>query len=368
MNEPLSLARPESDALASQAVGLLKTSSVVNAFALVIIGGVMMVMGFLTSIPVILQAVEIALGLGMVLSGVLLWRAVTNKKQALINISILPGELALAVDLIYLGVAMPAFHIHGGAVSSLEALIQFITVIAGLVFGATALTASGASKLVRPSGKFSPTAVIRDGVILIAGTILLAIALGQLAGGALKPPQWNWISFLGITIPGMLILIAREGVKEVTESWSRSSLLRGVLSLLLTESLLIIGLTIMLAGSYSNLTLGVNGFTVGFKGNAAGLTLFVVAALFFLLVRGFFKVAFLQRTQLMSFRIVNKLLFVAAAIAFIYGERSMLSGKPPVFAVGAAAPAAMLILLGALFVLIVGRVFAQKFSTASIQQ
>lgn len=166
----------------------------------------------------------------------------------------------------------------------------------------------------------------------------------------------------------MLLLIAREGVKQGTENWSSRSLLRGVLSLLATESLLVIGLAIMLAGSYNNLTLGMNGFTVGVKGNAVGLTLFVVATLFFLLVRGFFKLTFLQRTQLTSLRIVNKLLFVAAAIAFIYGERSVLSGKPPMFAVGGAAPAVTLILLGALFVLIVGRVFAQKFSTASIQQ
>ncbi|GAC1391782.1 MAG: hypothetical protein NVSMB38_13230 [Ktedonobacteraceae bacterium] len=368
MNKPMSLTRPESDSLAPQADGLLRTSSVVNAFALVIIGVVMMVMGFLTPIGVVLQAVEIALGLGVVLSGVLLWKAVTNKKQASINISILPGELALAVGIVYLGVAMPTFHVHGSSVSYLESLIQFITVLAGLVFGATALTVSGASKIVRPSGKFSPTAVIRDGVILIAGTILLAIALGQLAGGALKPPLWNWISFGGITIPGMLLLIAREGVKEGTENWSHGSLLRGVFSLLATESLLIIGLAIMLAGSYYNLTLGANGFTVGFKGNAAGLTLFVVAILFFLLVRGFFKLTFLSRTQLTSFRIVNKLLFVVAVIAFIYGERSVLSGKPPMFAVGGAAPEVTLILLGAFFVLIVGRVFAQKFSTASIQQ
>lgn len=368
MNKPMSIARPESDSLAPQADGLLRTSSVVNACALVIIGGVMMVMGFLTPIGVVLQTVEIALGLGMMLSGALLWKAVTNKKQASINISILPGELALALGFVYLGVAMSAFHVHGGSVSYLEAVIQFIIVLAGLVFGATALTVSGASKLVRPSEKVSPTAVIRDGVILIAGTILLAIALGQLSGGTLKPPLWNWISFAGITIPGMLLLIAREGVKEGTENWSRRSLLRGVLSLLATESLLIIGLAIMLGGSYYNLTLGMNGFTVGFKGNAVGLTLLVVAVLFLLLVRGFFKLAFLQRTRLTSLRMVNKLLFVAAAIAFIYAERSVLTGKPPMFAVGGAAPEVTLILLGALFVLIVGRVFAQKFSTASIQQ
>lgn len=368
MNNPLSIARPDSDALAPQAAGLLRTSSVVNACALVIIGVVMMVMGFVTSIGVVLQTVEIALGVGMVLSGALLWKAVMNKKQASITISILPGELALAVGLVYLGVALPAFHVHGGSVSALEALIQFIAVLAGLVFGATALTVSGASKRVRASGTFSLTAVIRDGVILIAGTILLAIALGQLSGGTLKPPLWNWISFAGITIPGMLVLIAREGVKEGTENWSRRSLLRGVLSLLATESLLIIGLAIMLAGSYSNLTLGMNGFTVGVKGNAVGLTLFVAAILFFLLVRGIFKLTFLQRTQLTSVRIVNKLLFVVAVVVFIYAERSVLSGKPPMFAVGGAAPAVALILLGALFVLIVGRVFAQKCSTASIHQ
>lgn len=366
MDKPMSLAGPASDSLAPQADGLLKTSSIGNALALVIIGVVMIVMGFLTPIGVILHIVEIALGLGMVLSGALLWKAVTNKKRTAININILPGELALAMDLLYLGAAMPAFH--GGSVSYLEALIQFIAVLAGLAFGATALTLSGASKIAQPSGKVVPTAVVRDSVILIAGTILLAIALGQLPGSALKPPQWNWISFIGITIPGMLLLIFREGVKEGTENWSRGALFRGVLSLLATELLLIVGLAIMLAGSYYNLNLGMNGFTVGIKGNATGLTLLVVAALFLLLLRGFFKLTLLQRTQLTSFRIVNKLLFVAAAIVFIYGERSVLSGKPPMFVVGGAAPQVTLILLGALFVLIVGRIFAQKFSTASIQQ
>ena len=88
--------------------------------------------------------------------------------------------------------------------------------------------------------------MLRDGVILIVGTILMAIAFGQLAGAALKAPQWNWISFLGITTPGMFLLMGREGIKARLETWQG---LARVPRLFITETLLVLGLAIMLYGS-----------------------------------------------------------------------------------------------------------------------
>lgn len=347
-----------------RAEGLLRGSSVVDAGALSIIGVFMLVMSILTPIGVGIRIAEIALSGGMLLAGVLLWRAVLTKKRATLHINLLPGEVALAAALLYLGVAMPTFHqgvVPGvGAVSYSAAVIQFIAVLAGLVFGSMALVLSGATRNARPAGKIAPAAIVCDSVILITGTILLAIALGQLPGNALKPPLWNWISFVGITIPGMLLLLVREGVKEGTENWGRSSRFRAVLRLGATEILLIIGLAIMLFGSYANLNLGLNGYVVGIKGNTTGLILLLAAALFLVFVRGFFKLAFVQGST--GQRFANKLLYVVGVIAFIYGERSVLSGHAPLFAAGAAAPTATLILFGALLVLVVGRVFDQKIA------
>jgi hypothetical protein len=116
----------------------------------------------------------------------------------------------------------------------------------------------------------------------------------------------------------------------------------------------------MLYGSYNNLTLGMNGYAVGFKGNTAGLILWVAAALFLLLVRGFYKLAFSQGGRVASRLVVSQLLYVVAIVAFIDGERSVLSGKSPLFSVGGAAPAVALILSGALLVLVLGRVAVQK--------
>lgn len=363
MDQPVQIVRAGSASIAHQNEGFLRGSSIANAFVLLIIGVVMLVTSFLASIGVGLLVAEIFLSVAMLCAGVLLLRKAMNKKNDRLVIGLLPGEIALAAALLYLGVVMPVFH--QGLTSYGNAVIQFIAVMAGLVFGAVALALSGASQDARPVGKLSAAASLRDGVILITGTILLAIALGQLSGATLKPPLWNWISFLGITIPGMLVLIAREGAKEKLEKLAG---FRNVLGLLATEFLLIVGLAIMLDGSYANLNLGMNGFTTGIKGNMAGLVLWIGAALFLILVHGGFKMALAKKNRLLSYRIVSGLLYVVGAIAFIYGERSILSGQVPMFAVGDAAPAAALILVGALVVLVVARIAAQKVSSGSIVQ
>ncbi len=364
MSELVQMNVARSTSMAPQAEKLLRGSSIVDGCVLITIGTVMMVMGILTPISILVRIVELILGGGMLASGVLLLRAVMGKPHVPTKINLLPGEIALAAALLYLGTAMPAFHqgLVTSAVSYSSALIQFIAVVAGLVFGAIALALSGASRSARTSGKISPTAIVGDGVILITGTILLAIAFGQLPGSVLKPPQWNWLSFLGITVPGMLILLVREGVKEGTELWSRHSKARSAIRLVATEVLLIVGLAVMIFGSYTNLVLGLNGYTVGIKGNMNGLILMIAAIFFLVIVRGAFKLAFVQGNGQTSRQFMNKLLYVVGIVAFIYGERAVLSGQSPALVIGAAALPAVLILLGGLLVLIVGRVVDQKMT------
>jgi hypothetical protein len=194
---------------------------------------------------------------------------------------------------------------------------------------------------------------------VITGTILCAIALSQLAGPALHPPKWSWISFLGITIPGMLVLVGREAVKEATERWEQGPALTRWLRMLATESLLIVGLTVMVYGSYTNLNLGVNGYTVAPKGNAAGLTLWVAAALFLIGVRGAFKLAASQGSDSAGHRLLSRLLYILGAIALIYGERAVVTGKAPQLVVGGAAPVALIFLFGGILMLLLGGVAAQ---------
>jgi hypothetical protein len=180
------------------------------------------------------------------------------------------------------------------------------------------LVLSGATKGVRLASSFNHVAGLRDSVILIIGTILVAISLSQLAGPAIKPPQWSWISYLGITVPGMFILIGREGVKQVTEYWTG---FKRILAAVVTEGMLISGLAVMLYGSYSNLTLGTNGYLYlsHIKGNAYGFALWAIAALFLFLIRGPFKLVFLQNNRQFSLQLVNQILYVIALLAFIYG-------------------------------------------------
>jgi hypothetical protein len=356
MIRPRAIAKGRSPSGTPQLGTVLKVSTGVTAVGFTIIGVAMLVMGFLTPGGIGRLIAEIGLSAAVLFAAGLLFRTIVDKKGAPRGVGLLSGEVELAATFLYLGVAYPA------------AISQFIAVLAGFALGAGELALSGASKSARPAGKVTFPAVVRGGVILIVGTILLAIALGQLPGAALKPPQWSWISFLGITIPGMLLLVAREGIKEGLENWGQQSRFRGVLSLLATEVLLIVGLTIMLYGSYSNLTLGKNGYLVGIKGNATGLILWAGAALFLILVRGSFKWALSVETRRTYHRILSMLLYGVAVVAFIYGERSVLTGKNPLLAVGGAAPAALLIVLGAMLVLVVGRAAAQKVSAEDRQQ
>lgn len=368
MNKTLSVDTTERTRIASTPDTLVRWYSLVSACAFTLIGIAMLVLalfapmniaftgnGVVVGLSTIFKGIEIVFSLGMLHAAIMLWRVILRKNHTSQGIGILPGDAALANAFFYFGFSMTAFHL--GYASPTIALAQFIIVLVGLVFGAGGLALSGISKPARPLGHSAFSIMLRDGVILIVGTILLAIAFGQLAGEALKPPQWNWFSFLGITTPAMFLLMGREGIKGRLETWQG---LARIPRLLITDALLIIGLTIMLYGSYSNLTLGVNGFQVGPKGNPAGLYLWIVAVSLLLVIRGAFKLMVSQRGNHVGYRMISKLLYVIAIVFFIYGERSFLSGHAPTFMVGGAAPAAALIMLAAFMILVVGRAAAQK--------
>ncbi|HEY4387728.1 MAG TPA: hypothetical protein VGN34_25020 [Ktedonobacteraceae bacterium] len=371
MNKILSIETTEHASVASPPNSLVRGYSLVSASAFTIIGIVMLILALLTpmhtlfnggnavvSLSIVFKVLEIVVSLGMLHAAIMLWRVILHKNHMSHGIGVLPGDGALANAFFYLGFSMTAFHL--GYASPAIALAQFITVLAGLFFGAGGLILSGISRPARPRGHITFSVLLRDSVVLIVGTILLAIAFGQLSGAGLKPPQWNWFSFLGITVPGMFLLIGREGFKARLETWQG---LARFPRLLLTDTLLVLGLAIMLYGSYSNLTLGVNGYQVGPKGNAAGLTLWIVAVFLLLVIRGAFKIAVSQRGNHVGYRMISKLLYVIAIVFFIYGERSFLSGHAPLFVVGGAAPAVALILVGAFLVLVVGRSACQKVRT-----
>jgi len=321
--------------------GLLWHLHVPAATALAAVGAAMVVLAFSGSLSSGRQIVECVLGVGVLASGAwlvavgLLGKRTTGKHLA-------AGEIALAATIVYLGVAMPPFH-HG-AVGHDAALAQFIAVVVGLVIGATTLALPGPVTSERPTG-VQWQWVIRDSVILIVATIVVAIGLSQTANPALKPPKWSWVSFLGITIPGMLILIfVRGGLKAIGRP---GQLARGIA----VEVLLVVGLGVMVFGSVTNLNLGTSGFKAGLKGNTAGLTLWIVAAAFLVIVRGGFKLALPNGDRRPAVALARKTLYVVGAVALLYGERSTIMGKPPTFTAGGAFAAAAAMIIAGVVVL-----------------
>ncbi len=65
----------------------------------------------------------------------------------------------------------------------------------------------------------------------------------------------------------------------------------------------------------------------GFKGNAAGLTLWAGAAVFLVVARGGLKLAVRDYGRAGTFALQG--LYVIGALGFIYGERAVLMGKDP---------------------------------------
>ena len=261
----------------------------------------------------------------------------------------------LLASLVYLAVTNTEFH-QGGVAYGI-AVAQFVTVPIGLVLGGTAFA------LHRPVHDAAHRTGLSDrvpeGVILVVGTILLGIGLGQLGNERLMPPKWNWVSFLGLTVTGMFVLIVLRGtLKSMVSRGRPSGWPRRLLGVFGTDLLLVAGLGLMLYGALNNLVLGANGFRTGFAGNDDGLVVWIAAALFLIVVRGAFKLAVGDEAG-QGAAVVTELLYVIGAFAFIVGERSVLSGKPPAVPIGAALPAAGVILLGAVFLLVAARITAK---------
>ncbi len=314
--------------------GLLWRLQVPVGALLAAVGATMIALAFLGTLGVGRQIFEIVLGaLVLVPGGLIVWAALVGKRSTGLHLA--AGEAALAATITYLGEAMPPFH-HG-AVGHDTGLAQFIAVVVGLVVGAISLALPAPASTEKPTGVHWAS-VIRDSVILIVATIVVAIGISQTANPAVMPPKWNWTSFLAITIPGMLMLIfLRGGLKAL---W-RPGLMRAVA----VEGLLVVGLGVMILGSVNNLNLGASGYQAGLKGNASGLTLWIAAALFLVVVRGAFKLAIPDGDHRTAVALVRKALYVVGVVAFIYGEKSVITGMPPKVAAGGAfaAGAAMII-------------------------
>ena len=318
----------------------------VLGLGIAVLGVAMAVMGFFAPVGLGARAAEVTAGALAALGGVLL--LARGRRAAMTS-----GGSALLASLLYLSVTNTEFH-QGGVGYSI-AVLQFVTVPVGLVLGGTAFALTPQE---RRTGRMSD--FIPDGVLLVVGTILLGIGLGQLGNERLMTPRWNWVSFIGLTASGMLVLVVLRGAFKAALGRSRpSGGTPRLLGLLGTELLLVGGLGLMMYGALNNLVLGTNGFRTGFKGNSEGVVVWIGAALFLIVVRGGFKVA-TRGERGAGQAVVRELLYLVGAFAFIVGERSVVSGRPPAVSIGGALPAAAAILLGALFLLVPVRVAAKQ--------
>lgn len=328
-----------------------KATAKALAFGMLLLGAAMAAMAFVAPVDAAARAAEVIAGAAAAIGGAFLFARSRSANSA----GATAGGLMLLASLVYLAVTNTEFH--QGGVGYGIAVAQFVTVPIGLVLGGTAFAVSRpVHDATRPMGlgDFVP-----EGVILVVGTILLGIGLGQIGNERLMPPKWNWVSFLGLTVTGMFVLIALRGMLKSMLSRDRPSRWpRRFLGVLATDLVLVAGLGVMLYGALNNLVLGANGFRTGFAGNEDGLMLWTAAALFLIVVRGGFKLAVGNEAGTGA-AAVRELLYVIGAIAFIVGERSVLLGKPPGVSIGGAFPAAGVILLGAFFLLVAARITAK---------
>ncbi|MGH3765344.1 MAG: hypothetical protein ACRDS0_32945 [Pseudonocardiaceae bacterium] len=169
---------------------------------------------------------------------------------------------------------------------------------------------------------------------------------------------------VGVLLPEIVLAAAMVYLATVLTLFHTGQI-AALARLVATESLLVGGLFIMFYGSIANLTLGKNGYTTGFTGNNAGMVLLVGAAVFLFAIRGMLKASTARRSPIPS-ALVTNLAFAAGAIVFFYGERSVIIGHAPSPSVGAAFPAALVIAVAGLLILVPGRMLArqEKASTA----
>ena len=309
------------------------------------VGGVLAVTALATSAGGGRRALEALFAAEILIGGVL---AALPWGRAARGRSLLLGGAVLGGALLYLGTAMPS----AGRATDTQAVTQFAGVLGALTLGGLLLAVPA---LTGPPGDEPDGPVAREarqGLLLVVGTILLAIGTGQLARSGLMPPKWNWTSFLGITVPGMVVLVVVRGAVASAVRRPTARVPSRAAGILATELLLVAGLGVMLYGSFTNLNLGANGYEVGLKGNDAGLALWAGAAAFLVLVRGTVKLVVGDRS---TGTIALQALYVIGVLAFIYGERAVLMGKDPTVMIGGALPAAAAIIVAGVVVLVVGR-------------
>jgi hypothetical protein len=236
---------------------------------------------------------------------------------------LLPGELALDGAFLYLAMTAETFR-GQHAVPRDVAIAQFAVLILELVAGSGALVFFRTEE--RDARSLFAMAV-RSGVLLAVGSLLVAMAVATASASTFHLPNWNWVSFLGLTVPGILVLIAREDVKKRGGSTTHPAL-----AAFATDGMLVVGLSLMVWGSTANLTLGVDAFRLGVRGDLVGAGLWLLAA-----------GALLARCvpwpgpRARSRRpIAAAIGYIVVLTAFVVGERAVELGKRPVIATGQA--------------------------------
>jgi hypothetical protein len=287
----------------------------------VLLAGIAMVMTSASAAVSAASLLELAAGCAIVVASSLV---VAEPRLASM---LTAGEVAVDAAFVYF--AMSAWTAGPGGVPSARADSQFVIALVGLAFSTALL--SLASPVGR-SWRAHLAVIVRDGVVLVVGTLLLAIALSEVTSATLQPPHWNWVSFVMFTLVGMSVVMLgeaalfthrRTGADWVTP-WLGSA-----------QLLLVIGLTIMIYGSYNNLTLGTTGLSLSFNAVVGGVGAWLVAAAVMAIGYGA-----LRRNPRQAGRLPwrRELVYVGAALGFVYGERTVMSGAMPAVHVGSAFP------------------------------
>lgn len=271
---------------------------------------------------------EAAASLIVIASAVVLFRTARGSDRPVAGL--LPGELALDGAFLYLAMTAETFH-GPDAVSREVGIAQFAIVILELVAGCGALV------FFRTEGRDARSVfamAVRGGVMLAVGSLLLAMAVAAASASTFHLPDWNWTSFLGLTVPGILVLIARE---ELKKRWRPAG--HPALASLPSEGLLVLGLSLMVWGSTANLTLGLDAFHIGVRGDVIGAGLWMLAAGALLAGRVLWPAA---STTSRRREIAVAVAYTLALTVFVFGERAVELGGSPAVAIGHAGVAATL--------------------------
>jgi hypothetical protein len=271
-------------------------------------------------VPMPFAAGEAAASFIVIAAAVILFRSSRGRERPVTGL--LPGELALDGAFLYLAMTAETFH-GQHAVSRAAGIAQFAIVILELVAGCAALVFF---RTERRDARSLFALAVRGGVMLAVGSLLLAMAVAAASSSTFHLPDWNWTSFLGLTVPGILVLIAREEMKKRWRPVGHPGL-----ASLGTEGLLVVGLSLMVWGSTANLTLGVDAFHIGVAGDVIGAGLWVLAAVALLAGRQLWPGA---STTSPRREIAAAVAYTLALTVFVFGERAVELGRSPAIAIG----------------------------------